>query len=175
MVRRHGGTVNRRAIGWGAAVGTAMVMAAAPAHAEVMDDLFDQLLAPFVDQVTDAALPGVAAADVSGWLQELVYAPLHDVVEGWINSAGATPLLDGLNDLSRALGLGAMIADGSAGTAAHPEAVMRGGCSVTAGPAGTAALGWAVPGERPACSVTAEPGETAALGAMAVTVVPAGG
>ena len=56
MVRRHGGTVNRRAIGWGAAVGTAMVMAAAPAHAEVMDDLFDQLLAPFVDQVTDAAL-----------------------------------------------------------------------------------------------------------------------
>lgn len=155
MIQGGTGRLNRRAVGLGAAAGAAMTFGMAlgmapPAHAEVLPDVFDQVLAPFVDDATDSVdsaalsspvaweaffdpahwdgvlagisgMPSVGSADATSWLQQLVYMPLHGAVEGWINSTGPTPILDGLNDLSRSLGWGAMIADGSAGTEADPD------------------------------------------------------
>ncbi|MGB3896010.1 MAG: hypothetical protein WA942_17370, partial [Mycolicibacter sinensis] len=121
--------------------------APAPAGAEVIDDVLDQVLAPFADAATntvdwaalwspaaweaffdpahwDAAFAAVATpsvADATAWIDQLIYTPLHTGIEAWINSAGPTPILDGLNDFSKALGWGAMIADGTAGTEATPD------------------------------------------------------
>ncbi|WP_067970307.1 hypothetical protein [Mycolicibacter icosiumassiliensis] len=148
MTRRRSGKVNRRAIGLGAAVGSALVFGAAvpaPASAEVFDAMLEQVMDPFVDAATHnvdwsalsnpaawdaffapthwndvlagiSGAPSVGAADATAWLQQLIYTPLHTGVESWIHSTGPTPILDGLNDLSRALGWGAMIAGGTAGT-----------------------------------------------------------
>lgn len=123
--------------------------ASPPADAEGIDDVLDQMLAPFTDAATntvdwdtlwnpaaweaffdparwDAALAGVAvpmpgAADASAWFDQLIYTPLHTGIEGWINSTGPTPILDGLNGFSNALGWGSMIADGTAGTETTPD------------------------------------------------------
>src|SRR5690625_5243296 len=65
--------------------------------------------------------PGPAAETLSAgnWFQQLIYAPVHDAVEGWINSSDPTPVLDWLNGFSTSVGLGPMIADGAAGNAEH--------------------------------------------------------
>ncbi len=139
-----------RVIGAGAALSAVIAFgmaAPAPAGAEVIDDVLDQVLAPFADAATntvdwaalwspaaweaffdpahwDAAFAAVATpsvADATAWIDQLIYTPLHTGIEAWINSAGPTPILDGLNDFSKALGWGAMIADGTAGTEATPD------------------------------------------------------
>ncbi|MGB3473230.1 MAG: hypothetical protein WBA69_00420, partial [Mycobacterium sp.] len=153
MARRRSGKVDRRVVGLGAVVGSALVFGVAvpaPASAEVFDDMLEQAMAPFVDAATNsvdwsalsspaawdaffdpahwndvlagiAGAPSVGAADATAWLQQLIYTPLHAGIESWIHAAGPTPILDGLNEFSRALGWGAMIADGTAGTEAHHD------------------------------------------------------
>ena len=144
QMSRYRGSRFGRSIGASAAVGVAVSFGvAAPAGAEVFDDLVDQAVAPFVDAAAggvnwdavwspaawdaffdpahwDAIIAGSSGAGVMS-LQQLIYTPLHAGIEGWINSAGPTPILDGLNDFSKAMGWGAMIADGAAGTEAHPD------------------------------------------------------
>lgn len=150
MARRRSRKLNRRL---GAAVGSALVAGLAvpvPAGAEVIDDVLEQVMAPFLDADTHSvdwsalsspavwdaffdpahwndvlaglsAAPSAGAADATTWLQQLIYTPLHTGIESWIHSTGPTPILNGLNDLSKALGWGVMIADGMAGTEAHPD------------------------------------------------------
>lgn len=146
MTRDSGAKRNRRILGWGTAAGAFLAFGMTPpvASAEGFDDVLEQALAPFVDAATggldwdavfspaaweaffepahfDALLAGSAAAaslptDPTAWLQDFIYTPLHTGIEGWINSAGAAPIVDGLNQLSAALGAGTMIGDGAAGT-----------------------------------------------------------
>lgn len=145
MTRQCGAKRNRGVVGLGTTVGAFLAfgvtpLVAAPAATADFDDLF----APFVDETAggldwdavfsptaweaffepahwDGALAGIAAtsipADPTAWLQDFVYTPLHTGIESWINSAGAAPIVDGLNQLSVALGQGTMIGDGAAGTA----------------------------------------------------------
>ncbi len=143
---------NRRVVGVGTAVGAFLVFGMAPlaappvASGEFFDDVFEQVLAPFVDAATggpdwgallspaaweaffepahwDGLLAGAASAsslaDPTAWLQDVVYTPLHTGIEDWINSPGAAPIVDGLNQFSAALGAGMMIGDGAAGTEEH--------------------------------------------------------
>ncbi|MEB3019825.1 cellulase family glycosylhydrolase [[Mycobacterium] crassicus] len=150
MIRYRGGSGFGRSIALSAAVGVAItfgVAAPPPAGAEMFEDLFDQAVAPFLDVATggvdwdalgspaawdaffdpahwDGVIAGsssVGIAEATMSLQQLIYTPLHAGIEGWINSAGPTPILDGLNDISKAMGWGAMIADGAAGTEANPD------------------------------------------------------
>ncbi|BBX24789.1 hypothetical protein MTER_42000 [Mycolicibacter terrae] len=135
------------AVGAFLAFGVTPLAAPPPASAEGFDDVFEQALAPFLDTATggldwdamfspaawqafleptwDGVLAGAAAGsilaapDPTAWLQDLVYTPLHSGIEGWINSAGAAPIVAGLNQLSAALGAGMMIGDGVAGTPEH--------------------------------------------------------
>ncbi|MCV7384977.1 cellulase family glycosylhydrolase [Mycolicibacter longobardus] len=74
-----------------------------------------------------AALSGPAGSasfdpqDPTAWIQQYIYTPIHTGIDGWINSTGPTPVLDGLNELSKAFGLGPMIAHGAAGTVENPD------------------------------------------------------
>ncbi|MFL0177988.1 cellulase family glycosylhydrolase [Mycobacterium sp. SMC-15] len=135
-----------------AAVLLDLAMMAPAAHADVVDELLDQALAPLVDAATngldwealgapsawnaffdsahweaafaDLGWPGggdASALDAAAWFDQNVYTPLHTGIENWIHSSTPTPLLDGLNQLSEAVGLGPMVADGADGTAQHVD------------------------------------------------------
>ncbi|MGB3522111.1 MAG: PGRS repeat-containing protein, partial [Mycobacterium sp.] len=135
-----------------AAVLLDLAMMAPAAHADVVDELLDQALAPLVDAATngldwealgapsawnaffdsahweaafaDLGWPGggdASALDAAAWFDQNVYTPLHTGIENWIHSSTPTPLLDGLNQLSEAAGLGPMVADGADGTAQHVD------------------------------------------------------
>ncbi|RAU89846.1 hypothetical protein DQP56_24070, partial [Mycolicibacter senuensis] len=98
-------------------------------------DPFDEVIATVLDSVAGVFGfdPGIAEASwelgamavtplagfeetVSQWVQA-IWLPLHEGMQAWI--AADDPILAGLNQLSEALGLGAMIANGADGTAAH--------------------------------------------------------
>lgn len=117
------------------------------ASAESFDDAFELALAPFIGEATggtdwaavfdpasweaffgqpgfDGLLPGAAAAepslfapDLTALMHDWVYTPLYTGIDGLVSSAWMAPVVDGLNQLSAAFGLGLMIGDGTAGTA----------------------------------------------------------
>lgn len=148
MTRQCSTKRNRRVAGLGTAVGAflafgVMPLAAAPAaSAEGFEDMFDQVLAPFMDTTTggldwDAvfspaawdAFAGSAAAssalenllypDVAALVQNWVYNPLYTGIDWLVSNSLMAPVVDVYNQISGALGLGLMIGDGADGTAEH--------------------------------------------------------
>ncbi|MGV0625911.1 cellulase family glycosylhydrolase [Mycolicibacter minnesotensis] len=134
------------AVGAFLAVGVMPAAATPVASADTFDDVWDLALSPFVDADTGGAdwdallspvawetffapahwdgvlagagvaVSGLTASDPTAWLQNLIYTPLHAGIDGWVNSAGAAPIVNGLNQISLALGHGTMIGHGVAGT-----------------------------------------------------------
>lgn len=147
--------LRRGCVGAATAVGALLahtmtpLVAAPSARADVVDEVLDVALSPFIDAATNGVdwdalgtpaawdaffdpahwdavfaepFNGDAAAsafDVTTWFGQDIYLPLHTGIEDWIHSGTATVILDGLNQLSEAGGLGPMIGDGADGTAQH--------------------------------------------------------
>jgi len=127
-----------------------MPLAPAPvASAEGFEDMFDQVLAPFVDTTTggldwdavfspaawdafaastnwDGPLAGAVLAwpsfvlpDPTTLMENWVYNPLYTGIDWLVSSSLMAPVVDVYNQISEALGLGLMIGDGAVGTAEH--------------------------------------------------------
>jgi endoglycosylceramidase len=107
--------------GAAAAVFFAFGMTPPTARADV-DDVIDQIVAPFVDAAAvGLSGPGEAAdmggADFTAWFQQDVYLPLHEAVENWIDSPFGQRVDDFINTVVGSY----VIGDGTTGTEAHPD------------------------------------------------------
>jgi endoglycosylceramidase len=133
-----------RVVGSSAAAGLFLAFGMAPlatapsARADVVDDVIDQLLAPFTDAATGAgaasagAVTSDPAADLGDQFAQAVqsdfYLPLHTALEGWIHSPFGMQVDDAINKVfAPLLPKGEiLIGDGAAGTEADPDGGMGG-------------------------------------------------
>ncbi|WP_125079610.1 cellulase family glycosylhydrolase [Mycobacterium sp. P7213] len=91
-------------------------LGAASAHAEFLDDAFEQLLA---GMVVDWGEPFAAPAtefDFASWFQQSIYLPIYHGLDEWLDTQAGQHVADFLN------GFGSyVIGDGATGTAANPD------------------------------------------------------
>jgi endoglycosylceramidase len=100
-------------------VAFAMTATSPPARADVVDDVIDQVVSPFLDagagEVAGDAL--TAPADWAALFEHYVYTPIHTGVEDWIHSSIGQQVDGFINEVAGRL----LIGDGTPGMLDHPD------------------------------------------------------
>ncbi|MEB3019454.1 cellulase family glycosylhydrolase [[Mycobacterium] crassicus] len=101
----------------GVSLGFGLSPVSAPtAHAEVIDDVFDQFLAGIAADWGGPFAASAGAFDLSDWFQQSIYLPVHHGLEQWLDTVAGQQVAELLN------GFGShVIGDGTAGTEDDPN------------------------------------------------------
>ncbi|MCV7385467.1 cellulase family glycosylhydrolase [Mycolicibacter longobardus] len=91
-------------------------MSAPAARAEVIEDVFDQLLAGIAADWGDPFAAPTTTFDLTDWFQQSIYLPVHNGLEQWLDTQAGQQVAEFLN------GFGSyVIGDGAAGTEEDPN------------------------------------------------------